>query len=902
MVRASRKHVKNQTETKTLWQKVGMFFYMHRGVTIALWALLVLYGGLAYTTLMRREGFPSVNVPFGIVRVVTFKESPQLVDTSYTAPIMSAATALSSVKSADATSTNQGATISIQFKDGTDVQKELDSLKAKVILPADAQTFYIKYEGGKLTSDGDDLLVSVHGNLAPAELDAKATELANVLDSKVTLAERVRPIKLVEQIADPATDQTQSAYVRFDRFYDKAEGSTLPSAIVAIRGVANVDQLKLYDEVKSALDTQEVKNIGADVAISADFAEGIRDQVSSLQRNLIEGLIVVLVVSFILISWRASVITALAMATTVITTVGVLHLIGYTLNTITLFSLVLCLALIVDDTTIMIEAIDAALRRGLTLKEAAMTSLKKVALASSTGTLTTILAFAPMLFIGGILGKFVRAIPVTIIISLAVSLLVSILFIPLMMRLLVGKATEHKERKIDIANHIEESLGSFLSRTILWSAQTLKRTVGMRALAVVVSLVFVMGGALIFTKVEFNIFPSPKDGTVLVMQAAVRDRETASIERTAELSDTVFKTVRTVLGDDLERITLTGQGGSGSRDGFSANITLSPLSARSRSSVDLAKEIDTALVSAVPEMRIQTNASGVGPPSGSFEVRIASDKGDARKLANDIKDFMSTTELTRVSGTKAHFTDVTTTPSTQIVRSGTKSVIAVTAGFDAKDTSTLVTLGQKAVEDKFNAQLQQYGLTKDDLSYDFGQEADNQDSFSSMGRAAGPLFLAMLVLMIVLFRSAFQPLLIFTALPFAFFGVAGGLYSTKNPISFFAMLGVFALIGISLNNTILLTDYANQSRRSGKSPAEAIAEAVRERLRPLLTTSITSVLALLPLALNDPFWQGLAYTLIFGLISSTILVLVVFPYFYLIEEAVSRSVGHVVRGFRQRVL
>ena len=93
-----------------------------------------------------------------------------------------------------------------------------------------------------------------------------------------------------------------------------------------------------------------------------------------------------------------------------------------------------------------------------------------------------------------------------------------------------------------------------------------------------------------------------------------------------------------------------------------------------------------------------------------------------------------------------------------------------------------------------------------------------------------------------------------------------------------------------MNNTILLTDYANQARAEGKSPTEAIAVAVRERLRPLLTTSLTSVLALLPLALNDPFWEGLAFALIFGLLSSTILVLLVFPYFYLIASSLGDRV------------
>ena len=169
-----------------------------------------------------------------------------------------------------------------------------------------------------------------------------------------------------------------------------------------------------------------------------------------------------------------------------------------------------------------------------------------------------------------------------------------------------------------------------------------------------------------------------------------------------------------------------------------------------------------------------------------------------------------------------------------------------------------------------------------------------------MGKAAGPLFLAMFLIMAILFRSLLQPILILTALPFAFFGVAAGLYLTKNEISFFSMLGVFALIGISLNNTILLTDYANHSRDKGLKPSEAMAAAIKERLRPLLTTSITSVLALLPLALNDPFWEGLAYALIFGLISSTLLVLLVFPYFYLIDESFNSILGRVFRKVLRR--
>jgi multidrug efflux pump subunit AcrB len=148
----------------------------------------------------------------------------------------------------------------------------------------------------------------------------------------------------------------------------------------------------------------------------------------------------------------------------------------------------------------------------------------------------------------------------------------------------------------------------------------------------------------------------------------------------------------------------------------------------------------------------------------------------------------------------------------------------------------------------------------------------------------------MFLLLLYQFRSFVQPLLIFIAIPFSFFGVAAGLYYTDNPLSFFVLVGFFALIGIAVNNTILLTDFANQAKDAGADKYDAMADAVAARFRPLITTSLTSVVALIPLALSDPFWQSLAVTLIFGLLSSTFLVIVAFPYLYLVTEWL-RSVG-----------
>lgn len=151
------------------------------------------------------------------------------------------------------------------------------------------------------------------------------------------------------------------------------------------------------------------------------------------------------------------------------------------------------------------------------------------------------------------------------------------------------------------------------------------------------------------------------------------------------------------------------------------------------------------------------------------------------------------------------------------------------------------------------------------------------------------LLLAMYLLMAAQFRSFTQPFLIFLAIPFSFFGVALGLYLTNNPLSFFVLVGFFALIGIVVNNTIMLTDYANQARSYGLGKREAIAVATAARFRPLITTSLTTIVALIPLALQDPFWESLSVTLVFGLVSSTLLVIITFPHYYLASDKTFRK-------------
>jgi len=323
---------------------------------------------------------------------------------------------------------------------------------------------------------------------------------------------------------------------------------------------------------------------------------------------------------------------------------------------------------------------------------------------------------------------------------------------------------------------------------------------------------------------------------------------------------------------------------AGARDA-SMMIYLTPYNEREVTSPQLLKQLEEKFKQ-FDGAQATIGQMDAGPPAAAFSVHIESDDREAAlRLAHDINAFLANRELTRVSGVKAKITATSISDPGTYSRDKGKLFIGVGATFDGTDTSTLVTLAKSAVEKEFTPErVQSYGLHKDALNFDIGQEQENQDSFKTLAIAFPLLLVAIYILLSVQFRSLLQPLLIFMAIPFSLFGIALGLYLTDNPFSFFAMLGFFALIGLSIKNTILLTDYANQLRRTGAPAIEAAAGALGERFRPLIATSLTAVVSLIPLTLSSPFWQGLTVVLICGLLSSTFLVLTVFPYYYLGAE------------------
>jgi HAE1 family hydrophobic/amphiphilic exporter-1 len=172
-----------------------------------------------------------------------------------------------------------------------------------------------------------------------------------------------------------------------------------------------------------------------------------------------------------------------------------------------------------------------------------------------------------------------------------------------------------------------------------------------------------------------------------------------------------------------------------------------------------------------------------------------------------------------------------------------------------------------------------------DFSYEIGGSAqDMRTSFKWLGLAfCGAAFIVYMV-MASLYESFMAPFIIFLTIPLCLIGVIGILMLTGTPASVVALVGVIMLAGIVVNNSIVLVDYTNQLRTKGYTVREAVVEAGRTRLRPILMTSLTTIFGLLPLAFGwgsgGETWAPMARTVIGGLTTSTLVTLLVIPVIY----------------------
>ncbi|RLE26260.1 MAG: AcrB/AcrD/AcrF family protein [Acidobacteria bacterium] len=165
-------------------------------------------------------------------------------------------------------------------------------------------------------------------------------------------------------------------------------------------------------------------------------------------------------------------------------------------------------------------------------------------------------------------------------------------------------------------------------------------------------------------------------------------------------------------------------------------------------------------------------------------------------------------------------------------------------------------------------------------SMEWGGEFENSNDAQAGIAANAPLFLVTMVLIVIfLFNSIRQPLVIWCTVPFALIGITAGLLLTRQPFGFMALLGMLSLVGMQIKNAIVLVDEINTQLKIGKLPFTAVLDSAVSRIRPVSMAAATTVLGMMPLLL-DAFFKSMAVTIMFGLTFACILTMIIVPVFY----------------------
>lgn len=878
----------------------------------------------------------------------------------------------------------------------------------------------VNFPGGALVLDEKSYNLRTVGQLKDV------TELENISissDGGGTLF-----LKDVASVTDSFKDEI--SYSRMSTAVD-GEKTMNRSVALSVKKKESADIIRTSDLIHKIL-TEEKGTLYPDTVtldVSGDTAEYVRDQLGAVINNSLSGLCLVLVVLFLFIGFGEAAVVSLVIPLAILITVWVMKLAGLTLNNITLFSLILAVGMLVDNGIVIMENIDRLRFHGIPAVDAAKVATNQIAPAVAASTLTTLAAFFPLMLTSGIMGAYIKPIPMTVIFALTASFIVAMTFTPAMCSIFLKK---HRSEIVVDHTSLKTKATKILSVVIVAAlagyAFTFEGDVTFLTFA---SMVFF--GALMFYK-QFRAKSNMEESRIVSyygdklydivrnkkqrrrvlaffilaffasmslvplgilkvemfsnedqdrLYVSIETPKGTPVEKTSGISEQVEALLLTYPEIDtfVANVGITGAdsfedfGGGGSNPTKARLIVdLKPVDDRDRTSIDIAKEIREKVktiigakitvdelqngppVAAPVEVRLQgkdmeslklvaenymdvlktipgTRDVSSSISEGSPELQIQVDKERASRLGlNDIQVALAIRNA--VNGLKAttyrvnqdeidvtiHLGDDVLTrksdleelyvysPSGQGIQLGQIARIVEEKGYTAiSHTDRTREIGVTAqVNDGFLGNE----LTKElqsrvaeapvpaGVKIIYGGEAESiDDSFGEMFVNMAVAGILVYLILAVQFNSLSQPFIILCTVPLGMIGVMPGLVLTGNNFGFVAFIGVVALVGIAVNNGIILVDYINYLRKNGYEFYDAIRTTGRTRFIPVLATTITTAGGILPITLKQKFFSGLGYTLIFGLSVSTLLTLVLIPVLYamLEERRLLRASGEVKR-------
>ncbi len=400
--------------------------------------------------------------------------------------------------------------------------------------------------------------------------------------------------------------------------YARVDGQ--PSITLSVQKRVGGNIIEISEGVKYVLrEARKVVPAGLVFGITSDRSDEIRRMVSDLENHILSGLLLVLVVLLVFLGWRASLIVALAIPLSLMISFAVLQAMGYTLNMIVLFSLIMVLGMLVDDAIVVVENVVRHMQMGYGRVEAAMKGTSEVAWPVITSTATKIAAFAPMAFWPGMMGSFMKYLPITLVITLASSLLVAMVINPTICAVAGGRSFHRKGEPLLLRGY----------------RAMMNLVMKHRATALSLSVMLLMAMVLVYTKfghgIEFFPDSDPKQGVVNIRcPQGTNVKESDRLARIVEARVEKYRADRQ--GSKLKYV-VANVGSSGAGNFFQGGMVSGPHQAninlifpdfeeRNRKSADIVADIRRDLAD-MAGAEIKVEKQKMGPPTGAaVTVRI----------------------------------------------------------------------------------------------------------------------------------------------------------------------------------------------------------------------------------------------------------------------------------------
>ena len=790
--------------------------------------------------------------------------------------------------------------------------------------------------GGNIDIGGKDFSVNTSGNYAT--LDEISNTIINLGSEK--------PLYL-KDFADVRYSYEDPNYIaRFNK--ERAVFVT-----VSQKGGTNI--FTITDQLKDNID-EFITLLPSSIKLETVFDQSISvaNRLEGFFFNLLQGLILVGIIVIMAVGFRASLIVMTVIPISILIGIGLLDLSNYGLEQMSIAGLVIALGLLVDNAIVVTENISRYMNQGLSKMDAAIKGTSQIALAVTSSTITTVLAFVPMMLMADVTGDFIRSMPITVSFTLIASLWISLTITPYLSKSFFNDASlKHKSR---LRIYLDKLIQSKYRKRLNYALENPKTII----ISAIIIFILSLG---LFPLVGISFFPKAEKAQFII---DINLPEGSSIDKTDEAA----RYVESVLSEKKEVVKFAANIGHGNPRIYYNVLSKRNASNHSQFLVEL-KEFEFINFNKVleelrsefdnyPGAQIDVKDFTQGPPvEAPIAIKVLGDNIEKLKelsilVENDFENVEGTLNVNNPLGTTktdlhvkinrakaamfgvqiadidravrtliaglnvSKYRDIegkeysiilrgeilnqnkinifdnlyltsalgAQIPLKQLATIEFKSSPLEISHYDLSRTVTITSdvktgFSVNEVTNRIIEKLDNYNWPKGYSYYVGGELESQQESFGGLAKALIIAIVGIFGVLVLQFKSYIQPLIVFSAIPLAIIGSIIALLVTGYSFSFTAFVGLTSLVGIVVNNSIILVDYSNQLRNEGYALIEAIKEAAEVRFIPIILTTATTIGGLLPLTLaGGTMWAPMGWAIIGGLIASTLLTLIVVPVLY----------------------